>query len=230
MHELDVSEPDHHAAAAIARAERRLAILAELTEIGMAMARDLGRQTAQPPTPDSHAPPRDPADGFARLSRALRLTLVLEARLDAELAKLRAGVAIDVETWREAAAVRAEKLAQTESAAHRRAIERAVETAVESEIAERDERLACYEALNERLEWDEAYRDLESMTFTEAVQHLCADLNLSPDWSRWTDEGWSREPGVTRHPRSEFNRPSRRPVLATCDPFTPPPRSGWPSG
>jgi hypothetical protein len=226
--DADAIPPDPHAAAAIARAEWRLAILAELTEIGMGLARDLGRETAE--APDTAATRRDPADSFARLSRAIRLTLNLAARFDAELAKLRAGVAIEVETWREAAAVSADKAAQTKSAAHRRAIEVAVETALEAEIADRNERLACFEALNERLEWDEAYRNLDSLTFDEAVKRLCADLELSPDWSRWTEEGWVREPGIIRQPGSEFSRPSRKPVLVTCDPFMPPPRRDWPSG
>jgi hypothetical protein len=198
--------PDPHAAAAIARAERRLAILAELTEIGMALARDLGPQVADPPAPEKAAPRRDPADAFARLSRAIRLTLALEARTEAELAALRAGVAIAMQARREAAA-------KARSAAHRGAIELAVQEAIETEIADPDEGRAACEALTERLREDPAYEDLDSMTFTEAVRRLCADLDLSPDWSRWTEQDWLDGPHELRRPYSPFCKPSRRPVL-----------------
>ena len=93
---------------AILRAERRLRILEELTEIAMSSG-------AGPRTPGarrcryrrSHR-----ADGvgrgrlrpcsvaFARISRAIRLTLALEARADEQLRALRAGVAAECEARR----------------------------------------------------------------------------------------------------------------------------------
>jgi hypothetical protein len=179
---------DPHAAAAMARAERRLAILAELTELGMDLVRDLGRQASAPP--DTTAPPREPAEPFARLSRAIRLTLTLEARMDSELAALRAGAAIEVETRRVAAAASARTAAEVRFGDHRRAIDRAVREALDVEIPDPDERLACRHSLRERLLYDEAYANLETMSLTEVVRRLCADLGLSPDWSRWSEDGW----------------------------------------
>ena len=43
--------PDSGMRAAMARAERRLAILSELTEIGMNLARKLDRETPEPEAP-----------------------------------------------------------------------------------------------------------------------------------------------------------------------------------
>jgi hypothetical protein len=97
----------------IARAEQRLAMLQELSELGMAMTRRLarraptapdaavdppapaeaaGRASSARPTPNAAPGPRhDPADSFAKLSRAIRLTVALETRTDDDLAALRAG-------------------------------------------------------------------------------------------------------------------------------------------
>jgi hypothetical protein len=219
MYDADDIPPDPHAAEAIALAEWRLAMLQELTEIGMTLARDLGRQVAEPPAPDKAAPRRDPADSFARLSRAIRLTINLHARIAAELAALRAGVAIEIETRRKDVAARVKAAAQKKSADYRKRIQDAVEVAVDAEIDDDEARFDCMWALEERLEHDEAYEDLESLTFTEAVQRLCADLDLSPDWSRWTEEGWQRDPGQVRPPGSEFCKPSRKPILDVSDAY-----------
>jgi hypothetical protein len=181
MPDADAIAADPHAAAAIARAERRLEILAELTEIGMDLARDVSREAA-------------PADAFARLSRAIRLTLSLEARTDAELALLRAGVMVEIETRREAVARNARAAAERASADHREAIERAVREAVEVEIDDPQNRCFRIRTMEDRLQYEEAYADLDAMTLTEAVQRLCADLGLNPDWSRWSDAGWDWEP------------------------------------
>ncbi len=80
-------------------------MLRELAEMGMELTRALVRQNAPAPeaaegvdtAPASPTPPttpasrRDPADAFARLSRAVRLTLALEATTDDAIAALRAG-------------------------------------------------------------------------------------------------------------------------------------------
>jgi hypothetical protein len=82
-----------------ARAERRFAVLAELTDIGMGMARGLGRRAAVADAA-AEAASADDAGGdagsknaktagsgeiamaFTRVARAVRLTVALEARLD----------------------------------------------------------------------------------------------------------------------------------------------------
>ena len=100
---------------AILRAEWRLRMIEELAEIGMDLVRDLHRQalaaadpaepaaadTPETPTTSSGrraaTPGGDPAAAFARLSRAIRLTLALHARTDEALRALRAGVAAERE-------------------------------------------------------------------------------------------------------------------------------------
>jgi hypothetical protein len=65
----------------VLRAERRLRLLEDLSEIGMALARGLrDRANAELVDADGDAGRRDPADAFARLSRAVRLTLASRPR------------------------------------------------------------------------------------------------------------------------------------------------------
>ncbi|HEX4261274.1 MAG TPA: hypothetical protein VHY76_09245 [Acetobacteraceae bacterium] len=70
-----------------ARTARHLAMLRELAEIGMALARALGEQALAAPqaeAPDPPAPPRaDPGLAFARVARAVRQCIALEARIAA---------------------------------------------------------------------------------------------------------------------------------------------------
>ena len=78
----------------IARAEARLCELRELAGLGMEMVRDLVRPSVAPPEGAELRPavrsPLDQANAFVRLSRAVRLTLALEAGVEAEIAALRA--------------------------------------------------------------------------------------------------------------------------------------------
>src|SRR5271166_3176724 len=111
---------------AVALAEEHLRFLAELRQAGMKMVRTLTERTeidlqsakvllassADPEAagregPPGPAPLRDPAGDLARLSRCLRLTVVLEGRIAKQLHGLRAGRAREREARREDAARRA---------------------------------------------------------------------------------------------------------------------------
>ena len=80
----------------IAVAEAQLAMLEELSACGMSRVEALDRHAR----PGEHA-----ADAFARLSRAIRCALILEARIEKELAALKAGAWIsaaessDTDSW-----------------------------------------------------------------------------------------------------------------------------------
>jgi hypothetical protein len=66
------------------------------------------------------------------------------------------------------------------------------------------------EALDERLDEDDAYMDLEDRPLREVVEQLCADLCIEPDWDRWTGDGWTPRPFPARARWSDFNKPSRK--------------------
>jgi hypothetical protein len=201
----------------VLRAERRLRLLEELSEIGMALARGLRDQAqAEVIDGDAAAPRRrDPADAFARLSRAVRLTLALEAKTDQALKDLRAGVAPAREEQRARAAERA-RLARVEDQDVRRdQVFDLVFDAAKAEIDDNEAFGEVFEALTERLDEDEAYDDLLERPLREIVERLCHDLDLTPDWSRWQDDGWAPGYPPARFRFSPFHQPSRRPLMST---------------
>jgi hypothetical protein len=214
MSDPSLIPPPLHAAS-IQRAERHLQLLEELAEIGMDLARALKRRVEaeaetsadkeQPPP----APTRDPADAFQRLSRAVRLTLALEARMAEALRALIAGEVAAAETRRaQAGAAQAKRRAATE-----RKVRDLVTDVMIAEV-EGDEALEdCHAAMVERLEEDEAYEGYEDAPVRETVERLCADLVLTPDWSLWTDDGWAIPPERRRPAHSVFHQPSRKPYF-----------------
>ena len=185
-------------------AEGRLLLLRELAEIGMKLVRGLE--------------PGDSADAFARLSRAIRLTLTLEAKTDEALRDLKAGVV----RKRKKEAKRASKSHDADAAkeAEERAekVRELVAEAAEAEIPDAYEFAGRYLALRERLDEDSAYKDLSERPLREIVERLCKDLMISPDWSRWDGEGWIKEEGAPKRTRySIFNQPSAAPLLDDDD-------------
>jgi hypothetical protein len=202
---------------AVLRAERRLRLLAELADIGMELARALRPSAQADEAPDAgRSRPRDPAEGFAPLSRAIRLTLALEAKTDAELCDLKAGVLRAREEERTVTAER-RKVAATKAAADREEkIRDLVVEAAEFEIEDCRDMLDLLNALDERLDEDAAYFDREQKPLRDIVEGLCADLTLAPDWSCWNGEGWTWTNRPARSPNSPFKTPSAKPLSAAA--------------
>jgi hypothetical protein len=208
-------------------AELRLRALEELLDVGMELTRNLREralagQSGEAPkagAPSAIATP-DYAGEFARLSRAVRLTLAMHARFDDALSALRTGAAAAVKERRETrerAAQHAVKRAEEEK---RETLEEAVAEQVGIAIAREAESEQDYDerflAMCERLEWDAAYGDLLDRPFRDIVGQLCGELCLTPDWSDWTDKGWPSPPPIgsaARTPFSPFHQPSPRPLL-----------------
>jgi hypothetical protein len=230
----DPPPPDAAADPRIARAEERLAMLRELAEIGMAMTRRLARRTLEAPdddaadpapaeaaggkdAPKSAAPktapgPRhDPADSFARISRAVRLTLAFEAKTDDQLAELRAGGKDrPAKDRRRAVAAnddgdyddhdddyddedddRMLPPAKDYPSPRRNLIRDRVHDAINAEVTDVYRAHEVLDDLYERLTEGERYDTLVNLPLREAVEAICDDLGLNPDWTRWTGEGWA---------------------------------------
>src|SRR5471030_1085811 len=206
----------------VLRAERRLRLLEELSEIGMEMARALrpGAEAGEDsPEDKARGKGRDPADAFGSLSRAIRLTLALEARTDEELRDLKAGVVRVRQDERVRTAERAER---AEHAAHidrlirKGEVSCLVERLAEAEIGDGDQFENLCAALEERLDEDAAYQDLDKWPLRETVERLCKDLALSPDWSGWDHEDWTGDDANGRDFFSPFREPSARPLVTPC--------------
>jgi hypothetical protein len=185
--------------------DRQLEALGRLAEMGMAMAAAIERRaTAEEPASDAtlhHA-----AMDFARVSRAVRMTVALQSRLIAEFkgasrpAQAAAAAAddgpIDVR-WLNAV------LTEEEAAQQRQVqgiVQRLAEVAaLDGEAAER----LAFEA-GERLEDDNLHRDLTKRPVGEVVDLICKDLGLEPDWNRVAGEWWARSEIDRSPPGSPF--------------------------
>ena len=215
----------------VARAEKRLRVLEELTDIGMDMARALrdrvvaqaaqGEAVAGCDDGASASPRRDPADAFGRLSRAIRLTVALEAKTDAALRDLLAGVEARAVARRAEAASRATNEAVMRRRDRKKIVRRLVLEAAERETESAEVFEDLESALDERLKWDEAYAALETLPLRETVERLCADLQFTPDWSRWTGEDWGPPAPFGRPPWSPYRAPGRKPTEAWGEPEPP---------
>jgi hypothetical protein len=211
----------------IARAEMWICILQGLTQIGLWLARALNREAGGEESGQPWPGPRiafpfvfNPGIAFARVFRAVCLALMLSARIDDEIAEMRAGrfpsdpapapLAAPMGNLPEGNA-EAARLADKMREIGRETLTQDAET------PERAEALLC--DLTERLReerMDPAFYRLLNGPIKDAVAAICADLGLRPDWSQWTEDGFPPPPGgevrewrIFLAPEGE-TRPARR--------------------
>jgi hypothetical protein len=197
----DASLAPEPPAAMIERAEQRLTMLRRLAELGMKLAEELTQRTlAASKDPE---PRHDPAGSFARVSRAVRLTLALEAKVDQDLAALRQGPAVQDIDW---AAVPGQprvfpsrRVSKDHPSAHRNKVRDNVWEVINEEVRDIYPAQEVLDSLHERLTEGERYDAFLFRPLRESVEAICADLNLTPDWSRWTDDGFPPDTRTTRY-------------------------------
>ena len=187
-------EPD----AAAARAERTFARLERLADKGLAMVEAL---------PNDGAP--QSADSYVKLARSLRLTATLEAKLAAPPSAPPSNTPSTTKAGKDAAA---DPYAALTTGRKGRARELLIDVA-DHEIPDPEEVDDIIDALDERLLCDDAYADVEALPLRDVVERLCDDLQLKPDWRRWTGDGWKANPPFFRPLCSPFRRPSRKVIL-----------------
>ena len=176
---------------AAARTERHLALLAELAEIGMDLAREVRRQALD--ASDDAPPAADLALTFSRIARAVRQTVALEARLAEPRQPRHAERALSVsDRWR--------------SARRKLQVGEIVGEIIESEAAGEFDADDLLTNLQERLEdANDEEADFADRPIGELVARICADLGVTPDWSLLKDEDWAIEEARTRPPGSPFS-------------------------
>ena len=176
-------------------------VLRELAELGMGLARTVQAQavgqasdasTQDEPALPAWARGADLGLMFARIARAVRQTVALEAKL-----------------YRDHQAghdkVRAKRAVETRLRGIRRKAKviEIVERVVERESdAER-----LLDDLDERLQ-DEDDADFADRPLGELVARICRDLGVTPDWSLWANEAWASEArGDPAAPPPDATRP-----------------------
>jgi hypothetical protein len=187
--------------------DQQLALLGRLAEAGLEIAVALEHQATGKAAADAPVVAGDIALAFARVSRAVRLTVALQSKLIADRQAFEAGVVKD----------RAEAAKQRDY--HRlfavpRQIERAermiFRIAAEENPDDLDtaERLA-YEAA-EQLKDADIYGDILTRPFSEIIAEICLDLGLSPNWGALSNEQWAQTEIAGGHPGEPLKPPPLR--------------------
>jgi hypothetical protein len=134
---------------------------------------------------------------FARLSDIVRQCLELEIRIDEELRRLEAAMFVTrgldatlggrIGDAPRQEATRQDSARQYDARQYdaRNRIGAMVEAVIEEEAKTRQEASRLYAALRERLDGDEAYRDLAGRPDVVHAGSLCRALGLRPNPSRW---------------------------------------------
>jgi hypothetical protein len=176
------------AAAELARSliTQQLGMLGRLAEVGLNVALAVERQALEAA---SAAPPGELALAYGRVSRAVRLTIALQARLLKDLQELD-DVAARKQAREQADAGRERQIAE---AARKARVERIVERLIHDEAADEGEADRLADEAYERLEHDDIYGDLLDRPVSEIIERVCKDLGLAPDWSRLAQEAWARD-------------------------------------
>jgi hypothetical protein len=209
-----------------ALAARQLEVLERLAEMGMAVARAVERQAqalaAMPPAPaepgggaepsdacepcGAEAPPETSLGGgrgvqglamaYARVARAVRMTLALQSRVlrDLEAVERQASCSAPFEAGQRASA-RAERKRRIA-----RILTRVIDAAAPDDAPEAIDALSA--EASERLADDDVCGDALTRPMGEIIARICADLGLEPDWTAFAQEAWAE--GEQADPRSPF--------------------------
>lgn len=207
----DLALCNHH----IARARMWVCMLDALSDI----TTRFGEYLTQKATPETRVPKGpmmvcrligDPLLAFVRVMRALHLALSLAAKIEDDIAGLKAGI---LPSWAAPSAkatppkttppqntpLKATLMGElAEAVAEATPLgEKDQETDLEVlEIRERAEALRgkLRERLGDERESARFYRLLNG-PLKDAVAAICADLGLKPDWSLWSEDGFPPPPG-----------------------------------
>ena len=186
--------------AAIARGKWWMTLFDALADAGMKQVDALTAKRGQGPARVVQV--------FCRLARAVRLAIVAAMRLDeilrglAELRRLapEAAAGARARAGSDEAAAAREKARAKREARERQIRELAVDVIeretdggdkTDVETPEPPERDPVVEALERRLAVDPAGVDFDDLSLRETVLRICADLKITPDWSRWEAGDWT---------------------------------------
>jgi hypothetical protein len=185
-----------------AYAMRRLEMLGELAELGLDVARAVERQASDPSAPQ--VVPGDVALAYARVSRAVRLTLMLQAKL---IEDMKASEEASGE-----ARVMLDPVNRTKARVH--AIVDRVALSQHPDEPETRDRLL--EEAADHLDDEDLYGDLLEYPLSTLVARLCKDLGLEPDWAELAEELWAVrevESGEVGWPLAGLNLRTTSPTL-----------------
>jgi hypothetical protein len=119
---------------------------------------------------------------YARVARAVRLTIALQSRLLQDLQALDEVAERHLHGGRSNAA-----------RARKARIGRILDRVIDAEAPDDAEGDRLAGEVRERLEHDDIYGDVLARPVGELVALICRDLGLSPDWVRLAEEAWAQD-------------------------------------
>ena len=193
---------------------RQARVLERLAEIGLALAESvLERATAAvEPSPDVGLV-------YSRIARAVRQTVMLEAKLREDARKREEGIAERRHAFADKVAETRAELEAAPYRARRTKIEGLVDCAIRREWDGLDIGQLMVRC-TERLDDLEDYGDLLDRPIGEALASICRDLGLSPDWSQWQMQRWAIREAEENPPGSPYAKPAGPPPHDPPDPDT----------
>jgi hypothetical protein len=186
-------DPERLAAAEGARADKRIAYLDEIADMAMELARAQQRkalaQIEAPPEAAGEVRERDAAAGFLAAARAVRVTLLLQARLQSGLNARR----IEMVGESRARAETRRRDREIEALSYHGEVEEIVAQVIEREAADRPDLDELTESAREAVFNDWSDDEIGEIPISAVVAKVCKDLGVAVDWSRWEGEDWAVE-------------------------------------
>ncbi len=188
--DTNISEPPDPR---IARTDAGLCALEELRLLGLATARAKSRQACREAENSDAATGRDAADVFERVSRGVRFIVALEARLGDYRAALVAG-----NPFAEFSPRHASKdpfsgdppRREPDRMADRDRLRGHVLELVNPLSFEEEARERIYERMDEGMFESERYDAFLDLPLPQAVDAICKDLGVRPQYERWKLGNW----------------------------------------
>ena len=164
------------------RAEWRARTLRHLVAIGMDMARMLQDQARDLQGSDPGVVGADLSLRFHRISRSIRMSLALDA-------KLVSGFQSEMKERKAVQLTERKALAKE-----------AVSRQVDRDTPDRE----LHRERSDRIEREDL-EDFAGKPVSEIIAIICADLGITPDWQAWSLEPWAIEERKMQVPRSPYN-------------------------
>ena len=189
-------DPEWLAAQEGARADKRMAMLDEIADMAMTLAQAQHRKALEQLEAGPEIAPkageareRDAAAGFLAAARAVRVTLLLQARLQAGLNARRIEM---VEESRARAEAR-RKDRETEAMCYHGEVEEIVVKVIEREAADRPDLDELTDSAQKAVYDSWSDDEVGEVPISAVVAKVCKDLGVEVDWSRWEGEDWAIE-------------------------------------
>ena len=178
-----------------ARADRRITYLDEIADLIMELARAQQRKAlaqleAAPEAAVEGAPrERDAAAGFLASARAVRVTLALQAKLQAGVNVRRLELVYEQTLRGEAR----RKQREVDELVQQSDVEEACTQVIRGEAGDRPDLDQLVEDGQEAVYENWSERDYGRRSTGAIVAEVCETLGIAVDWSRWEGEDWAVE-------------------------------------